>query len=91
MMLLDATPLPPIALWPVDIAGEDDETIWSPTDTALVALSLFTIWSARTGRVLRDVPISELTPEELIEFWADDQLEEHLEGQEEQQEGQEER
>jgi hypothetical protein len=77
MMLLDATPPPPVAMRCLDPADDEHgQTIWSPGDTALVALSLFTIWAARTGRVLRDVPISELTPEELIEFWADDQLEE---------------
>lgn len=75
MMLLDAAPRPPIAMRCLDPTGEDGETIWSPSDTALVALSLFTVWAARTGRVLRDVPISALTSEELIEFWADDQLE----------------
>ncbi|WP_395110244.1 hypothetical protein [Actinomadura sp. SCN-SB] len=41
-----------------------------------MALTLFSTWAARTGRVLRNAPISELTPEELVEFWTDDQLEE---------------
>jgi hypothetical protein len=77
MMLLDAALPPPIAMRCLDPAGgEHGEMIWSPSDTALIALSLFTVWAARTGRVLRDAPISDLTPEELIEFWADDQLEE---------------
>jgi hypothetical protein len=76
-MLLDAAPRPPIAIRPVATTDEPCGTIWSPADTALVALSLFTVWAARTGRVLRAVPTSELTPEELIEFWADDQLEDH--------------
>jgi hypothetical protein len=74
MMLLDAVP-PPIAMRCLDPGDEHGEMIWSPSDTALIALSLFTVWAARTGRVLRNIPISELTPEELIEFWADDQLE----------------
>jgi hypothetical protein len=74
MMLLDVVP-PPTAMRCLD-PDEHGEMIWSPSDTALIALSLFTVWAARTGRVLRNVPISELTPEELIEFWADDQLEE---------------
>jgi hypothetical protein len=42
---------------------------------AVLALSLFTTWAVRTGRVLRPVPVPDLTAEELIEFWADDQLE----------------
>lgn len=76
MMLLDAAPPPPAPMRPVDHLGEHRESLWSPMDTALVALSLFTVWAARTGRVLRNVPISELTPDELVEFWADDQLDE---------------
>jgi hypothetical protein len=76
MMLLNDAPPPPVAMRCLDPTGEPDEAIWSPGDTALVARALFTVWAARTGRVPRDVPISELTPEELIEFWADDQLEE---------------
>lgn len=48
--------------------------LWTDDD-AVLARSLFTTWAARTGRTLRDVPVNELTPGELIEFWADDQLE----------------
>jgi hypothetical protein len=48
--------------------------MWSAADAALARL-LFTTWAVRTGRVLRAVPITELTAEELIDFWADDQLE----------------
>jgi len=48
--------------------------MWSAADAAL-ARSLFTTWAVRTGRVLRAVPVTELTAEELIDFWADDQLE----------------
>jgi hypothetical protein len=74
MMLLDAAP-PPMALRSFELPGQRNEPTWSPID-AVLALSLYTIWVARTGRILRNVPISELTPEELIEFWADDQLDE---------------
>lgn len=44
-----------------------------PEDQAL-ALSLITVWAMRTGQRLRQVPVSELTAEELIDFWADDYL-----------------
>ena len=40
----------------------------------MLALMLTTIWATRTGRTLPPVPVSELSPEELIGFWADDQL-----------------
>jgi hypothetical protein len=50
---------------------------YAPEDQAL-ALILITAWAVRTGRVLRPVPISELSPAELVEFWADDQLEDGL-------------
>ncbi|WP_067481950.1 hypothetical protein [Actinomadura hibisca] len=43
-------------------------------DDALMALSLITVWSMRTGRSLRPVPVSELTAQELEDFWADDQM-----------------
>lgn len=43
-------------------------------DDALLARSLYTTWAVRTGRMPRAVPVTELTPEELIDFWADDQL-----------------
>ncbi|WP_344236356.1 hypothetical protein [Actinocorallia libanotica] len=46
-----------------------------PTDADLLALLLVTTWSARTGRTLRPVPVGELSAAELVEFWADDQLE----------------
>jgi hypothetical protein len=39
-----------------------------------LTLALYTVWAARTGRVLREVPVTELSPDELIDFWADDQL-----------------
>jgi hypothetical protein len=44
-------------------------------DDQALAMSLITIWTMRTGRILRPVPVSELTATELVNFWADDQLE----------------
>jgi class 3 adenylate cyclase len=41
---------------------------------AALALTLFALWAAKTGRRLRPVPIAQLTPQELIDFWADDQF-----------------
>ena len=43
-------------------------------DDKALAVSLFSTWAARTARVLRAVPVRELTAEELIDFWADDQI-----------------
>lgn len=43
---------------------------------AALALTLFTMWAAKTGRRLRPVPIAQLTPQELIDFWADDHFDE---------------
>jgi hypothetical protein len=58
-------------------SGDDPEPScapsWPGTDASL-ALALYAIWATRTGRTLRPVPVTELTPEELIDFWADDQL-----------------
>ncbi|GAA2436690.1 hypothetical protein GCM10010191_59340 [Actinomadura vinacea] len=45
------------------------------TDLGLLALTLIATWSVRTGRHLRAVSVDDLSPDELIEFWADDQLE----------------
>lgn len=45
-------------------------------DIALTALVV--VWSVRTGRALRDVPAQQWSPQELIAFWEDDQLEEDL-------------
>jgi hypothetical protein len=39
-----------------------------------MAQALFTVWGTRTGRALRAVPVTDLTASELMEFWADDQL-----------------
>ncbi|HEY7489452.1 MAG TPA: hypothetical protein VH912_33750 [Streptosporangiaceae bacterium] len=46
-------------------------------DSDVVAMALYAIWAIRTGRTLRNAPISELTAEELEDFWADDQLWDH--------------
>jgi hypothetical protein len=57
-------------------ADRDDHRM-GPDDRAL-ALLLITTWAARTGRILRPAPVSDLAPEELVNFWADDQLEQPL-------------
>lgn len=44
-------------------------------DDQVMALALITVWAMRTGRVLRSVPVGELSEAELMAFWADDQLE----------------
>ena len=49
-----------------------------PDDDQVLALMLIAIWTARTRRALRTVPVRELSPEELVNFWADDQLEQPL-------------
>jgi hypothetical protein len=49
----------------------------TPEDRAL-SLLLIAAWAARTRRVLRPVPVNELSPKELVNFWADDQLEQPL-------------
>jgi hypothetical protein len=55
-------------------AVDDGDSGWPPADTAVMALMLFTVWSARTGRILPPVPIEDLTAQELEDFWADDQM-----------------
>ena len=75
-MVRDAASPPPRSTRPPDEHTAADGSGWPAADSAVVALILFTTWAARTGRVLRDVPVSELTADELVEFWADDQLEE---------------
>jgi hypothetical protein len=64
----------PLAAGPIpDVAGTGGRLVsW---DDRALTLSLITAWTMRTGRVLRSVRISELTAEELVNFWADDQLE----------------
>ena len=45
----------------------------SDTDDALLAVLLIRTWSLISGHLLpRDVPVGELSIEELIAFWADD-------------------
>jgi hypothetical protein len=61
----------------VEAGAERDEHAMTSDDRTL-ALSLITTWATRTGRVLRPVPVSELSAEELVNFWADDQLEDPL-------------
>ena len=46
------------------------------SDDDILALTVITIWATRSGRMLRAVPISELSAEELVSFWADDLMEE---------------
>jgi hypothetical protein len=67
-------------LLPVGVTRDDtghDGRVMTSEDRAL-SLLLTTAWAARTGRVLRPVPVTELSPEELVNFWADDQLEQPL-------------
>ena len=49
---------------PVRRSGEDE----------LLARVLITSWSLTTGRTLRGVAPQSLTEDELITFWADDQI-----------------
>lgn len=42
------------------------------TEDETVGHTLICIWSLLTGRTLRRVPPSELTEQELIDFWTDD-------------------
>jgi hypothetical protein len=49
----------------------------TPEDRTL-SLLLIAAWAARTRRVLPPVPATELSPEVLVNFWADDQLEQPL-------------
>lgn len=46
-----------------------------PPGDATLACVLFTAWAIRTGRMLRPVPVTDLSSDELTDFWADDQLE----------------
>jgi hypothetical protein len=78
MVLQDAAPPPTIAVCRPAHALRLRGPLWSPGDIAL-ARALFTVWAARTGRVLRAVPVTDLTADELVDFWADDQLDYPLE------------
>lgn len=49
------------------------EATWSSADLEMARM-LFTVWAARTGRILPAIPVADLSAEELIEFWADDQI-----------------
>jgi len=66
-------PVPPAAS-PAPDGGTCDGYVLTAEDQML-ALLLITVWAARTGRALRTVPVSELSLPELVNFWADDQLE----------------
>jgi hypothetical protein len=70
-----APPWRPMDVAAIGARAAYGEPAWSAADTIL-AVSLFTVWAIRTGRGLPDAAVTELTPEELIEFWADDQLDE---------------
>jgi hypothetical protein len=67
---------------PPPIADQDaDEPAISAADRDDIALTaLIVIWAVRTGRALRDVPAEQWSSEELIAFWADDQLPDELAG-----------
>lgn len=67
------TPPPTVALRSKGNPVQRGAPMWSIADVML-ARSLFATWAARTGRTLRAVPVTELTAEELLEFWADDQM-----------------
>jgi hypothetical protein len=66
-------PLPLVIVARIAAESAVSEKADELADRALT-LILITSWAVRTGRVLRPVPVSELSPDELVEFWADDQL-----------------
>jgi hypothetical protein len=52
---------------------------WPRSDDEIIAHLLINTWSLTSGHVLRaDVPPQELSAEELIDFWADDLMQELL-------------
>ena len=51
-----------------------DQSGQSGLDDRVLALALITVWATRTGRILRNVPVGELSPDELVAFWTDDQI-----------------
>jgi hypothetical protein len=63
-----ATPTPSVLAQFADPAAGPDER---PGDSALIALSLFTVWAVRTGRKVPPVPVTQLTAAELEAFWDD--------------------
>jgi hypothetical protein len=72
VITLESNPsITPLQVWRDPVTGVP---LWHASD-AVLALPLFTTWAVRTGRALRPVPVSDLTAKELIDFWADDQLE----------------
>jgi hypothetical protein len=61
------------AQWAISIPVSHPERHYC--DDELLSLLLITRWTLLTGRNLRsDVPPQMLTAEELINFWADDQM-----------------
>jgi hypothetical protein len=72
MMLRVTSPPPTIVLRAPEHAARRRPG-WLLGDIAM-AQALFTVWGTRTGRALRAVPVTDLTASELMEFWADDQL-----------------
>lgn len=64
-----ARPTPPLEGKAADVPADPDDE--------LLALLYVGTWTLRTGRVLPvGVPAHQLSEAELIEFWADDRLEE---------------
>jgi hypothetical protein len=58
-----------------DVEDGGDPAMLPPTDDELLALVLIATWASRTGRLLPiGVPPADLTQQELIAFWADDQI-----------------
>jgi hypothetical protein len=49
-------------------------TVYHADEDELLARVLITSWSLATGRTLRPGTPQSLTEEELINFWADDQI-----------------
>ena len=65
-----------------NVDASDQDMLYPPVShDEFVARLLVDIWTLATGRTLRDVPPHELTAEELIEFWSDDQLDAEDAGQ----------
>ena len=70
------TALPPtIALFQLQNATTRCNGPMCPPGDVTLARLLFTVWAVRTGRMLRPVSVTDLSPDELTDFWADDQLE----------------
>ncbi len=72
-MVLEEAPAVPLSGHYIDEPGGPScSPADSPAEQALLALTLITTWALATGRTLRsDVPPSQLTEDELIDFWAD--------------------